>query len=259
MTEIVCPGWPASWINAWLAAVGASVLDERIRLSWTTDAEPQAVLSSEAVDPLEVLAAAWPNAEFLSDLPIAQDWRDAGRLQRKVSVEAWVERARAARSHEHAWTLSSTMTDLCVDGQGEVQHARFDPAGPGTIKWLHHRLVKVHGHVDCPLARLRESLAGQADRVKDNGLGFDQTRLGSLHDATDPWVDPVVEVLAFFGQAILPVRGRGADGRFARSAVIRVRQKGWRQPPESSESTRFNSLNLLSRLPGPRWRSWSTG
>ena len=51
MIEIACPGWPASWVNAWLAAVGATVLDERIRLRWTTDADPTAVLSSETVRP----------------------------------------------------------------------------------------------------------------------------------------------------------------------------------------------------------------
>ena len=100
------------------------------------------------------------------------------------------------------------MTDLSVDESGEVAHAPFDPAGPGTIKWLHHRLVKVHGRMwTDSAAQFRESLAGQAERVKDNGLGFDQTRLGSLQDATDPWVDPVIEVFAFFGLALLPVRG----------------------------------------------------
>ncbi len=80
---------------------------------------------------------------------------------------------------------------------------------------------------------------GQAIRVKDNGLGFDQTRLGSLQDATDPWVDPIVEVLAFFGLAILPVRGQGADRRLARFANIAGRQRGWQQPIESNEPISF--------------------
>ena len=235
MTEMACRGLPARWVNGWLAAVGATVLDDRIRLRWTTDGEPVAVLSSEAVDPVDALVESWPDAELLSDLPIAEDWHGVAKLQRRVAVEAFRERAQVARSHRHSWTLSSTMTDLCVDERGEVAHAPFDPAGPGTIKWLHHRLVKVHGHVDCSAAQLRESLAGQADRVKDNGLGFDPTRLGSLQDATDPWVDPVVEVLTFFGLALLPVRGRGVDKRRARFADISVRQRGWRQPMESSE------------------------
>ena len=223
MIEMACPGWPASWVNAWLAAVGATVLDERIRLRWTTDGEPTAVLSSEALDPVAALVESWPDADFLSDLPIAEDWDGAARLQRKVPLDAFTARARAARSHRHAWTLSSTMTDLSVDKRGEVVHAPFDPPGPGTIKWLHHRLLKVHRHVDCPAARLRESLAGRADRVDDNGLGFDLTRLGSLSDASAKWVDPVVEVFAFFGLALLPVRGQGVDRRLNRNADIAVR------------------------------------
>ena len=245
MTEVTCPGWRASWVNAWLAAVGATVLDERIRLRWTTDTEPVAVLSATTADPVAALVESWPNVEALSQLPIAENWQGLPRLRRKVPVEAFTARARAARSHERSWTLSSTMTDLAVDRDGEVAHAPFDPAGPGTIKWLHHRLLKIHGHVDDPTARLRESLAGEADRVKDNGLGFDQTRLGSLQDATDPWVDPVVEVLAFFGLALLPVRGRGADERLDRSADAFARQRGWREVDGTRERLNFH------------WPAWS--
>ncbi len=232
MTEVVCPGWRASWINAWLAGVGATVLDERIRLSWTTDGEPVAVLSCEGIDPVEALVESWPTEETLSRLPIAEEWEGSLKLQRKVPVEAFIERAQVARSDARAWALSSTMTDLSVDKQGEVAHAPFDPAGPGTIKWLHHRLLKVHQHLDKPAKQLRGSAHGQSERVKDNGLGFDQTRLGSLEDKTDPWVDAVVETLAFFGLAILPMRGEGADERLGRSATMfarQRRQRGWRQ------------------------------
>lgn len=245
MTEVTCRGWRASWINAWLAAVGTTVLDQRIRLHWTTDAEPVAVLSSDGGDPVAALIESWPDAEFLSDLPIAEEWPETLKLQRKVPVEAFTARAQAARNHEHSWTLSSTMTDLSVDADGEVAHAPFDPAGPGTVKWLHHRLLKVHGHVDDPEVRLRASLTGEADRVKDNGLGFDHTRLGSLQDATDRWVDPVVEVLAFFGLALLPVRGRGADSRLGRSADVSARQRGWREVDGTKERLNFH------------WPAWS--
>ena len=75
--------------------------------------------------------------------------------------------------------------------------------------------------------RIRDSLTGRAGRVKDNGLGFDQTRLGSQADETSIWIDPVVEVLAFFGLALLPVRGRGADRQLDRFADTRERQRGW--------------------------------
>ena len=229
MNKLTCPGLPADWINAWLAAVGATVLDSRLRLGWSTHGAPVAILSAAEVDPVDCLVESWPDRAMLSDLPIAREWRGAGDLPRKVPVDEFRLRARAARGHPQAWTLSSTLTDLSVDEKGDARHAPFDPAGPGTIKWLHHRLLKVHEHVEVSAARISDSLTGQADRVKDNGLGFDLTRLGSQSDETSKWVDPVVEVLAFFGLAVLPVRGRGTDRRLDPSADAGERQRGWRK------------------------------
>ena len=238
--ELTCAGIPAAWINGWLAGVGATVLDSRIRLHWPTNTN-RAVLSALDVDPLEALVAAWPSEEELSDLPIAERWHEAGVLRRKIDVEALTERVRAARSHPQSWALSSTMTDLCVDGNGEVAHAPFDPAGPGPIKWLHHRLMKMYRHTSSPSPdRIRASLMGEAVRVHDNGLGFDQTRLGSQSDDSDCWTDPVVELLAFFGLAILPMRGRGSDGRLERLALGDGRQKGWQRAPDSRAIRRFH-------------------
>lgn len=241
MTQVTCPGLPGGWINSWLAAVGATVLDARLRLRWTTDGAPRAVLSSSEGDPLAALVESWPDAALLSGLPITESWKGAGEVRRRVPVEAFAARTRAARGHPYAWTLSSTMTDLCVNERGEVAHAPFDPAGPGTIKWLHHRLVKVNEHVEPTAERIGDSLAGRAGRVKDNGLGFDQTRLGSQGDDADAiLVDPVVEVLAFFGLALLPVRGLGADRRLDRFADVRERQRGWRKTSEGRDPRRFH-------------------
>ena len=232
--EVRCPGLRASWINGWLASVGATVLDPRIRLRWT-EGDPVAMLSAADVDPAVALVESWPDQRLLSELPIAEHWNGAGTLRRKVSVEDFKNRARATRSHQYSWTLSSTMTDLCVDDKGEVMHAPFDPAGPGTIKWLHHRLLKVRANVPVSAVRIRQSLTGQAARVADNGLGFDQTRLGSLadHSKISALVDPVVEVLAFFGLALLPVRGRALDGRVHRQPDLRTIQRGWRKLPDT--------------------------
>ena len=108
-----------------------------------------------------------------------------------------------------------------------MAHAPFDPAGPGTIKWLHSRLVKVHGNIQPSADRLLRSLQGTAPRVKDNGLGFDLTRLASQADGTGKWVEPVVEVLAFFGLALFPVRGRGTDKRLHRTVRPSAIQRGW--------------------------------
>ncbi len=240
MMQMVCPGLPAAWINAWLAAVGVTVLDPRIRLHWTTGGTPVAVLSAAEAEPLTILVESWPDEALVADLPIAENWKRAGKLQRRVAVEAFAERARVARGHPYSWTLSSTMTDLCVDENGEVAHAPFDPAGPGTIKWLHHRLMRIHGQVEPSPTRIRDSLAGRAVRAEGNGLGFDQTRLGSLADSTSMWTDPVIEELAFFGLAVLPVRGQGADRRLDRSADVKERQRGWREARENRRSRGFN-------------------
>ena len=232
MADLICPGLPASWVNAWLAAVGATRLEPKLRLRWTLDNLPRAVLCADDADPAELLAAAWPTRRRLHELPIAETWGDTPPVQRKVSVEDFAMRARAARSDASSWTLSSTMTDLDVAANGDVAHAPFDPAGPGTIKWLHHRLVKVHSQVDPTVARLAESLRGTANRVNDNGLGFDITRLASQADKTTKWVDPVIEVLAFFGLALLPVRGTGTDAGINKSDRSSARQRGWKRPAD---------------------------
>ncbi len=240
MTEVTCPGLPGAWINGWLAAVGITILDARVRLRWTTDGVPLAVLSAAESNPVTALTESWPDVALLSSLPIARTWKGTGDIQRKVPVDAFIARALAARRDQYCWTLSSTMTDLCVDEDGEVAHAPFDPAGPGTIKWLHDRLMRVHKHAEPAAERIRDSLAGRAARVQHNGLGFDLTRLGSQADDTKPWIDPVVEVLAFFGLALLPVRGPGTDRRLDRFADMQGRQRGWQKTSGSRDPQRFH-------------------
>lgn len=238
MSELACPGLPAGWLNGWLAGVGATVLDSRLQLHWTTEDAPVAVLSAEALDPVDALAESWPDRRFLDDLPIAAEWRNVRKLERQVTVDEFRSRAMEARSTPASWALSSTLTDLSVEKNGNVAHAPFDAAGPGTVKWLHYRVLRLHEKVGPPSRlRLRESLMGQASRIKDNGLGFDQSRLGSLADKTDPWVEPVVELLAFFGLALFPMRGSGADRRHR--SIPDERQRGWRSPPRSRDPREF--------------------
>ena len=229
--EVICQGLPAFWINGWLAAIGATVLDPRIRLHWTMS-DHLAVLSAADCDPIDALVESWPDTALLEDLPIAENWKGKAVLKRKVPVDSFKQRVQAARQHHRSWTLSSTMTDLSVDKNGEVAHAPFDPSGPGTIKWLHHRLLKTHKHVKQPSAqRIRASLASEAPRVKENGLGFDTARIGSQADKTDPYIDPIVEVMTFFGLSLLPMRGPGVDGRLAsETSGDGGRQRGWRKP-----------------------------
>ena len=233
MTQVTCAGLPASWLNGWLAAVGATVLDGRIRLHWTIGGMPLAVLSASEIDPVDALVESWPDAGLLSDLPIAENWRGSPKLQRKVAVEAFRRRASAARGHQYSWTLSSTMTDLCVDENGEIMHGGFDPPAPKGIT-LHQRLMSAYAAINGDMRRVRDSLCGLGQRVQINGLGFDQARLGSQADATSRWTDPVVEAMAFFGLAVLPVRGPGADRHRDRQAE--VRQKGWKRSSGDSGS-----------------------
>src|SRR5690606_37950589 len=91
----------------------------------------------------------------------------------------------------------------------DVQRSLLNPPAPkGLTLW--ERLRSVTAAVGEPRAAVRASFQG-ALRVKGNGLGFDATRLAA---ATTPygdnWVDPVVEVLAFAGSILVPVRGDGA-------------------------------------------------
>lgn len=227
MTETVCQGLPADWLNGWLAAVGATFMAP-LELRWTEGGTPAAALAAPGgVDPVEALAAAWP-AEL--DLPISRAWRDTPPMPRGVTVETFAARASVARTRPHAWALSSTLTDLDVGQDGRVADAPFNPPAPrGTT--LDDRLRRVHGAVDPTPARLAATLAGTGERVEGNGLGFDLSRLGSQADASSPRVDPVVEVLAFFGLAILPHRGRGTDRRISRQARPSAVQRGWRGRP----------------------------
>ena len=239
MNDFECPGLPADWINGWLAAVGVTVLDVRIRLRWSAHDTPVAVLSAADVDPIDAIVQSWPDAAVLLDMPIARDWRQTNQpMERKVHVDVFRQRARMARQHPHSWTLSSTMTDLQVEKQGDVEHAPFDPSGPGTTKWLHDRLIGLQKLPDLSAGRVQDSLTGQAVRAQHNGLGFDHSRLGSLADQTKIWVDPVVEVLAFFGLAVLPMRANGVDKRLAPRADGRSRQRGWRRGQGRGEEAR---------------------
>lgn len=221
-----CPGLPAEWINGWLAAVGITVLDPEIRLSWTSDPSPIAVLHHPDAEPAVALAEAWPGRRRLEEMPLARDFEGSVPLERQVPIETFVERVVLSRGHPDAWTLTSSLTDLAIDS-GKAAHAPFDPAGPGSIKWLHHRLLKMYNHiaqddVDELIAAIKNAIDGISVPVIDNGLGFDISRLPDrARGGVRIMVEPVVEVLAFFGLALLPVRGDGL-----RQSQPRVRQRG---------------------------------
>ncbi len=251
MSEVECPGLPASWFNAWLAAVGTTVLVPELRLSWTTGADTRAVLSAAGnSDIVGLLAAAWPTSERISDLPIAENWRGGRTIAPNVPLPAFRERAAASRGHNDAWALTSTYTDLHVeeaDGRDEiVARSRLAPAAPGPVGPIHRRLTRVLGRVDEPLVQLKATLEGRARRVSANGLGFDIARITATGDASDKMVDPALEVLSFFGMALLPIRGAGIRRRAnERAWVPRARQRLWFRHPDDSRRLRL------------MWPAWS--
>ncbi|MDE0496433.1 MAG: hypothetical protein OXH86_03680 [Acidimicrobiaceae bacterium] len=238
MAELSCPGLPASWLNGWLAALGATVLVPEMRLSWTDGPAAHAVLAiDDARDPLTVLVAAWPSTERIAQMPIAEAWRDCDPTEPKMPLSVFVERARSGRSHPDIWSLSSTYSDLdgieAKNGTVEVARSKFASAAPGSNRTVHFRLQRVHGKVEDPTEQVAATLRGEPQRVEANGLGFDVTRITSLGDESAKRVDPVVEVLAFFGLARLPLRGLGVTSRGAgESGRESARQAGWQRGPD---------------------------
>lgn len=244
MKEVTCPGLPASWVNAWLAAVGATVLSSGLRLRWTRRGTPHAVLCARTEDPVELLASSWPSRATLEDMPIRKRWPNTKDLPRNVPVDAFALRAAAVRSHSFSWTLSSTITDLHVDDRGNVAHAPFDPPVPrGYV--LHDRLLRLHSRPN--VEDLRRALDGTGERIENNGLGFDIARMGAEADGASKWVDPVVETLAFFGLALFPVRGTGTDARLGRGVRTSTIQRGWVQEVGRRSPPRFI---------WPAWTTW---
>ena len=251
MAELECPGLPASWLNGWLAAVGTTVLVPELRLSWATGPSPHAVLSTDgADDPIALLVDAWPSVERVADMPIARSWASGAEFKRNPPVGLFQQRAKAARGHQDAWTLSSTLTDLYVsdrnDSKAAASHSRLDPPAPKGLT-LHDRLIHTAHSIDVSETWIRRSLAGRGTRVGTNGLGFDSTRLTALGDESSVRVDPVVEILAFFSLALLPLRGSGTSRDAAgSSAAIALRPRSWH--PVLDDGGR-----LVRRMHWPAW------
>lgn len=215
ITERECPGLPADWLNAWLAAVGATVLVPGLRLRWTEGPRPIAVFALSGTTTVdEALAAALPNAESFDGFPLADSLEGYQPIKFGVTFEQFAERAIAARAHEMGWTLSSLYTDLTTDrGRPSCANAPFLPGMPAG-RTADERLCSIAGAV----GDVAPTLDGVAVRAQQAGLGFDITRIGSIGDKTDHWVDPVVELLAFFGLRLFPARSDGS---------IAVRQRNW--------------------------------
>ncbi len=219
MGEMRAPGLPATWLNAWLAALGVTVLVDDARLRWSNDGVPVAVLDIAAADDVAaIIAESLPSCDQLDAMAIARP-----RLERRVDLDSYRAASEVAR-RSRDFSLSSSATDLAgPDDSGHLPHAPLDPAVPrGETLW--DRLKRCREALDgeWPRAELvRRSLEGRGMRVESNGLGFDFTRIKESGDKSAPRVDPVIECLAFYGLAFFPVRGNGRT----------VRPRGWRDTP----------------------------
>lgn len=227
-TSYRAPGLTGDWLNAWLAAIGVTVLLATARVAFAGDENPVACIEMEGDHDLaEALAAALPREADLEELAIARS-----RLSRKVLIDAYREAASTARTTRD-WSLSSSVTDLGErDVKKELPHSPFDPPAPqGLTLW--ERLAGCRKALPVAEDTLRrtiaDSLAGCGERIRANGLGFDYRRLpAAALDERQVWVDPVIECLAFYGLALFPVRGDG----------VRAVARGWRWD-KASRRTRF--------------------
>lgn len=203
------PGLSADWLNAWLAAIGVTVLLPDVKLSWTNDVVPYAVFwVSHGQDLTQAVFEALPSSEeFDERVP---------HLARNPSVESYRETAKRQRA-ARANFLAMRLTDLTGNiAKGEdLGSGQMDVPAPGGRTLFDGARDALHAIQS--VEEIRDSLRGLHRRVKGNGLGFDARR-GTAGVASNPKsIVPVVEYLAFVAMALFPVGVRQG----------RVMQRNW--------------------------------
>lgn len=233
MADHVARGLGADWLNAWLAAIGVTVLVPDITLRWTDDPVPRARFSvAEGADLAAIVAGTLPTVDDVEAMAFA------GLRQAVSRNDFGTAAARARISGDDS--LAVLVTDLAeTEGQGLFK-GNFNVGAEGKAS-LDRRLAdccRNLGTGDECAAQVAATIEGRGRRAAVNGLGFDYRRLaGPTPMETDKWADPVAEVLAFHGTLMFPARG---DGR-------RLRQRGW------LESRRHRFVWPTWRDPLDRW------
>ena len=219
MNEFECYGLNAEKPLNWLAAIGASVLVDGLRVSWTEDLNPYAVLSAP-FDPLTALAARWPSEERVKDMPLVRHLLE--NPKQDIPRDAYQELIRGYHHHKDAWTITSAATDLT--GTVEAGSSVRGPLTPGLQGKASPQtnMAKIK-HPDRDA--IKHALLGTALRSKGAGTGLDPDRFTNPMSG-EKGVSTVheIEMLAFFGLSIFPVRGAG---KISDTNGWLPRQRGW--------------------------------
>lgn len=236
MTDhLTARGLPSDWLNSWLAAIGVTALIPAVRLTWTDDAIPVAQFHG-VPDLVDRLHAALPSVEALAASPIARKLEGHREMPRNFDLTVWEDRAQVERVSGH-WHLAASATDLVDLEEGAaLPHSPFDPPMPRGIT-LHDRVVACRDAVE-DAEQVRASLNGAGRMVQTNGLGFDTRRLPTaVESAGKVFVDPVVELLAFYALPLFPARGAGRGNE--------VRARGWTDRPSQEGAFRWAAWRPL--------------
>ena len=218
LVEVGAPGLPADWLNAWLAAIGVTVLVPEVKLSWTDEVVPHAVFwVPEDMDLAQAVYDALPSDDELAAMPIARHHPESSlEFPHKVTPEVFRDRARLERGRKTR-ILAFCVTDLArYPGKSELSRSAFNPGVPGGLT-LWER-IKLCGRNLASPKQVDETLLGVPHRIRGAGLGFDCRKApsGVPVDETK-YIDPVIEVLVAAALPLFPVRG---DGK-------RERTRGW--------------------------------
>ena len=104
-----CPGWRADNLTTWLAAVGATVMIDRMSLTWTDGLSPSAILHHPDSDPLEVLKERWHTPARFCSLPWPRP-AIGGSVILPTDFVAAAKKARSCSAQDQ-WALTAIYTD----------------------------------------------------------------------------------------------------------------------------------------------------
>ena len=232
MKQQECPGLLASVPHQWLAAIGATVLNEHLRLSWTDEPNPCATLHSPHQPPVELLHSAWPSEDDFAQLPIVE-WNLNN--QQDIPLADFRRMTTASLADDDAWMLAAAATDLAP---GKRSHcAARGPLNPGTqgSSSPQEQILKM---LSCTAKDIADALDGVLPAKNLGGLCLDPRRFvdpqGKMKGVRTVYP---IEVLAYYGLALFPLRGDGIIDKGA------PRQRGWVSTPRGEP-----------RLKWPAWR-----